>query len=143
MTAVDGESLGVGATRLIGLREISAENGSLVVGEVPGSLPFVVRRFFALYGIPAGEARGTHAHRECEQFLVCLRGSVTALVDDGATRREIVLDRPDVGLYMPPLTWGTQSEYSADALLLVFASHEYDAADYIEDYQEFLALSGR
>lgn len=140
MTAA-GESLGVGATRLIELREITAENGSLVVGEVPDSLPFVARRFFALYGIPAGEARGTHAHRECEQFLVCLRGSVTALVDDGRTRREIVLDRPDRGLYMPPLTWGTQSDYSADALLLVFASHEYSASDYIEDYDEFLTLA--
>jgi len=136
-----GEALGVGATRLIALREITADNGSLVVGEVPGSLPFVVRRFFALYGIPEGEARGTHAHRECEQFLVCVRGSVRALVDDGRSRREIVLDRPDRGLYMPPLTWGTQSDYSADALLMVFASHEYDAADYIEDYQEFLALA--
>jgi hypothetical protein len=141
MTSGADELLGVGATRLIALREITADNGSLVVGEVPGSLPFVVRRFFALYGIPQGEARGTHAHRECEQFLVCLRGSVRALVDDGRRQREIVLDRPDRGLYMPPLTWGTQSEYSADALLMVFASHEYDAADYIEDYQEFLTLA--
>jgi len=136
------EPLGVGGSRLISLREIVAENGSLVVGEVPGTLPFVTRRFFALYGIPAGEARGTHAHRECEQFLVCLRGSVTALVDDGRDQREVVLDRPDLGLYMPKLTWGTQSDYSADALLVVFASHEYDAGDYIEDYHEFLALVG-
>ena len=142
MTASDAGLLGVGATRLIPLREIVADNGSLVVGEVPGTLPFVTRRFFALYGIPSGEARGTHAHRECEQFLVCLRGSVTALVDDGRTQREVVLDRPDLGLYMPALTWGTQSDYSPDALLMVFASHEYDAADYIEDYEEFLALVG-
>ena len=135
------ESLGVGGTQLIRMREIVAENGSLVVGELPETLPFVARRFFALYGIPAGEARGTHAHRECEQFLVCLRGSVTALVDDGRTQREVVLDRPDLGLYMPALTWGTQSRYSDDALLVVFASHEYDAADYIEDYDEFLTLA--
>lgn len=140
---MNGDALGVGGTRLIELREIVADNGSLVVGELPNTLPFVARRFFTLYGIPAGEARGTHAHRACEQFLVCLRGSVTALVDDGSTRRELVLDRPDRGLYMPPLTWGTQSDYSADALLLVFASHEYEAADYIEDYAEFLGLVAR
>ncbi|MBW4032838.1 MAG: WxcM-like domain-containing protein [Acidobacteria bacterium] len=132
---------GAGGARLIELREIVADNGSLVVGELPSTLPFVARRFFALYGIPAGEARGTHAHRACEQFLVCLRGSVTALIDDGSTSREIVLDRPDLGLYMPPLTWGTQRDYSPDALLLVFASHEYEAADYIEDYEEFRALT--
>ena len=141
MSGDEAELLGVGATRLIQLREIVADNGSLVVGEVPQTLPFVVRRFFALYGIPAGEARGTHAHRECEQFLVCLRGSVTALVDDGRSQREVVLDRPDLGLYMPRLTWGTQSEYSADAVLMVFASDPYDAADYVEDYQEFLTLA--
>lgn len=138
-----GDQLGVGGTRLIQLREIVADNGSLVVGEVPGTLPFVPRRFFALYGIPAGEARGTHAHRECEQFLVCLRGSVTALVDDGTSNRTVILDRPDLGLYMPPLIWGTQSEYSDDALLLVFASEPYDAADYIEDYDKFLELIAR
>jgi hypothetical protein len=138
-----GGLLGVGGTRLIELREITAENGSLVVGELPDTLPFVARRFFALYGIPAGEARGTHAHRECEQFLVCLRGSVTALVDDGTAQRTVVLDRPDLGLYMPRLTWGTQSEYSDDALLVVFASDPYDAADYIEDYAEFLELVAR
>ena len=139
----DGDQLGVGGTRLIQLHEIVADNGSLVVGEVPATLPFVTRRFFALYGIPAGEARGTHAHRRCEQFLVCLRGSVTALVDDGTSQRTVILDRPDLGLYMPPLIWGTQSEYSDDALLLVFASDPYDAADYIEDYDEFLELIAR
>jgi hypothetical protein len=143
MTAGEGDLLGVGGTRLIQLREIVADNGSLVVGELPQTLPFVVRRFFMLYGIPAGEARGTHAHRECGQFLVCLRGSVTALVDDGRARREVILDRPDLGLYMPPLTWGTQRDYSADAILLVFASDPYDAADYIEDYKEFLTLTAR
>jgi UDP-2-acetamido-3-amino-2,3-dideoxy-glucuronate N-acetyltransferase len=141
-SAVDDGLLGVGATRVVSLREIVADNGNLLVGEVPGTLPFVVRRFFALYAIPAGEARGTHAHRECEQFLVCLRGSVTALVDDGRASREVRLDRPDLGLYMPRLTWGTQSDYSSDALLLVFASHPYDADDYIHDYDEFRSLAG-
>ena len=61
----------------------------------------------------------------------------------GNTRQEFRLDRPDVGLYVPPMTWGTQYKYSLDAVLLVFASHEYDAGDYIRDYDEFLLLSSR
>lgn len=133
--------LGVGATRLIALPQIVADNGSLVVAEHPAGLPFVARRMFALFGVPEGEARGIHAHRECEQFLICLRGSVTALVDDGHNRRELLLDRPDRGLYMPALTWGTQRDYSPDALLLVLASHEYDGDDYIHDYAEFQQLA--
>jgi hypothetical protein len=37
-----------------------------------------------------------------------------------------------------PLVWGTQYKYSADAVLLVFASHPYDANDYIRDYGTWL-----
>jgi len=36
-----------------------------------------------------------------------------------------------------------QYKYSRDAVLLVLASGLYDAADYIRDYGEFLALKQR
>lgn len=114
--------------------------GSLVAGETGDQVPFVPERFFLVYDVPTREARGSHAHRECAQLLVCVAGSVHAIVDDGSNREEYVLDRPDRGLFMPPMTWGTQYKYSADAVLLVLASHPYDAADYIRDYDEFLGL---
>lgn len=136
-----GDFANVRGVRLIELTSITGDNGSLIVGEAPTSLPFVASRIFTLLDIPAGEIRGTHAHRECEQFLICMRGSVTAIVDDGRTRSEVVLDRPSLGLYMPALTWGTQYEYSADAVLVVLASHPYDADDYIHDFDEFTALT--
>jgi dTDP-4-dehydrorhamnose 3,5-epimerase-like enzyme len=131
----------VRGVRLVELNLFTDDNGSLVVGERPGQLPFTVERIFTLFDIPDGEIRGTHAHRQCEQFLICQRGSVTAVVDDGEHREEIVLDRPSVGLYMPALTWGTQYRYSPDAVLLVLASDRYDVEDYIDDYEEFRALS--
>lgn len=132
---------GVRGVALVELTEITGANGTLVVGELPAQLPFRVERIFTLFDIPDGEIRGTHAHRHCEQFLICQRGSVTAVVDDGATREEIRLDRPSLGLYMPALTWGTQYQYSPDAVLLVLASDPYDADDYIHEYDEFKALS--
>jgi len=55
---------------------------------------------------------------------------------------EVLLDAPDVGLYLPPMVWAIQYKYSSDALLLVFASDPYDPADYIRDYEEFRALVG-
>lgn len=133
----------VRGVQLVDLTLIAGDNGTLIVGEHPTQLPFSAERIFTLLGIPEGEVRGTHAHRECEQFLVCLSGSVTAVVDDGTTREEVVLDRPSLGLYMPALTWGTQYRYSSDAVLLVLASHAYDADDYIHDYDEFLTLAAR
>jgi len=63
---------------------------------------------------------------------------VHVVVDDGARRQEIVLDRPEIGIHVKPLVWGTQYKYSADAVLLVFASHPYDANDYIRDYDKWL-----
>jgi UDP-2-acetamido-3-amino-2,3-dideoxy-glucuronate N-acetyltransferase len=111
--------------------------GGLTVGEFAQHIPFVPQRYFLVYDVPAAEVRGQHAHRECHQFLVCVRGSCTATADDGVTQETFVLDSPATGLYMPPMTWGSQREYSADAVLLVFASHSYDPADYMDDYAEW------
>ena len=38
-------------------------------------LPFEIARVFYLYDIPGGEARGAHAHTECQQFLMAASGS--------------------------------------------------------------------
>ncbi len=117
--------------------------GALSAGEFPGDVPFVPKRYFMVFDVPGMHVRGEHAHRECHQFLVCARGSLTVVVDDGAASEEIVLDEPNLGLYIPPMTWAVQYQYSADALLLVFASDAYDAEDYVRDYDDFLAAVRR
>ncbi len=104
------------------------------------AIPFIPQRFFSVYAVPSADVRGQHAHRSCHQFLVCLAGRVTCLVDDGARRSTHLLDEPSKGLYMPPMTWGSQFNYSPDAVLGVFASLPYDADDYIRDYAEFREL---
>jgi acetyltransferase-like isoleucine patch superfamily enzyme/dTDP-4-dehydrorhamnose 3,5-epimerase-like enzyme len=116
--------------------------GSLSVGDFPQQVPFVPKRYFIVFDVPGKDVRGEHAHRRCHQFLVCLRGSLSVVVDDGKSSEEIALDRPSIGLYLPPMVWAVQYRYSADALLLVFASEPYDAADYIRDYDEFLSAIG-
>jgi dTDP-4-dehydrorhamnose 3,5-epimerase-like enzyme len=112
--------------------------GRLVAAEMAEVLPFKPARFFLVHAVPSTEVRGEHAHRRCEQFLVCVKGSVHVLVDDGMSRQEIVLDRPEIGIHIRPLVWGTQYKYSADAVLLVFTSHPYDPNDYIRDYGTWL-----
>lgn len=119
-------------------REVQDIRGSLSVGEFEREIPFAPRRYFLVYAVPTAETRGEHAHRTCHQFLIALRGSVSVVADDGQRREEVLLDRPNVGLYLPPMTWGIQYRYSPDAVLLVFASDYYDAADYIRDYGDFL-----
>jgi acetyltransferase-like isoleucine patch superfamily enzyme/dTDP-4-dehydrorhamnose 3,5-epimerase-like enzyme len=118
---------------------ISDVRGDLCVGEFPRNVPFQPARYFLVFDVPSAETRGEHAHRLCQQFLICASGSVSVVVDDGSCREEILLDRPNLGLYIPPMVWGSQYRYSRDAVLLVFASHNYDPGDYIRDYRTFLA----
>ena len=128
--------------RLHQLPKVADIRGSLTVGEFERSIPFPAKRYFMVFDVPSVETRGEHAHRECHQFLICVSGQVSVVADDGRTRREFLLDRPDIGLHLPPLTWGIQYKYSEDAVLLVFASHYYDNADYIRDYDEFRKIVG-
>ena len=95
-----------------------------------------------VFDVPSVETRGEHAHRECHQFLICVRGSCAVVADDGINRQEFLLDRQDLGIHLPPMVWGIQYKYSADAVLLVFASHYYDSTDYIRNYSEFRQLEG-
>lgn len=141
-TSVDPgtQQVGVGDVTLHRFAEHSDLRGKLTAGsfDAPEGIPFGVRRWFMVYDVPTREVRGEHAHRVCHQFLVCVNGSVTVAVDHGERRRDVVLDRPTLVLHLPPMTWATQYRYDREATLLVFASHEYDATDYIREYDEFL-----
>jgi UDP-2-acetamido-3-amino-2,3-dideoxy-glucuronate N-acetyltransferase len=122
------------------LTRVDDMRGALTAIEFARDLPFMPKRSFMVYAVPSSEIRGEHAHRTCHQFLVCVHGSVSVLIDDGSTRHALLLDQPHVGLHIPPMVWATQYRYSADAVLLVFASETYDAADYIRDYAEFVRI---
>lgn len=131
----------VAGVTLSSLPRVTDIRGSLTVGEFQRSVPFEVKRYFMVFDVPSVETRGEHAHHQCHQFLICVRGKVSVVADDGTNREEFVLDGPDVGLHLPPMTWGIQYRYSPDALLLVFASHYYDSTDYIRNYQQFIELA--
>ncbi|WP_370402011.1 WxcM-like domain-containing protein [Sulfitobacter sp. JB4-11] len=131
--------LGIGESSLYLMRRITDARGSLTVGEVPTEVPFLPKRYFVVFDVPSVELRGEHAHKRCQQFLICLNGSCRVLLDDGTQSCEVTLDRPDMGVFMPEMIWGTQYRYSDDAVLMVFASHPYETDDYLRTYDEFLA----
>lgn len=123
------------------MRMVKDLRGNLSVGEMSRDIPFEVKRYFLVFDVPSVETRGEHAHRICHQFLVCVKGRCSVVADDGRQRHEFLLDSPDLGVHLPPMVWGIQYKYSADAVLLVFASEHYDSAEYVRDYDEFIALS--
>lgn len=141
----------VGGARLYRLPLITDLRGALTFAEIGaeaggsdpelrGFLPFTPRRYFLVFDVPTSDVRGEHAHRGLHQFLVCVKGAVTILLDDGQNRTQVRLDHPTLGLHLPPLVWSVQYNFTPDAALLVLASAPYDPASYIRSYDEFLAL---
>jgi acetyltransferase-like isoleucine patch superfamily enzyme len=112
--------------------------GNLTARQLGDGLPFVPKRYFVVVDVPSKEVRGEHAHRTLHQLLVCLKGSVSVVADDGHNRQEFHLDSPEDALYIPPMVWAVQYHYSAAGILLVLASDPYDAQEYIRDYDQFL-----
>jgi UDP-2-acetamido-3-amino-2,3-dideoxy-glucuronate N-acetyltransferase len=129
----------ISGVKVIEFSQVIDLRGNLSVVEKK-DIPFSPKRFFWVYDVPSKEVRGEHAHKIQKQFLVCTKGSVVVLVDDGHSRDEFVLDKPNLGIYIPPMLWAAEYKYSPDAVLLIFASDVYDPDDYIRDYDEFLRL---
>ena len=102
-------------------------------------LPFKPQRFFVVSYVPEGESRGSHAHYECEQLLVCIRGHIEIIVDMGNSRQHHVLNPGDT-LFHGKMEWA-ELKYYDDGELLSICSTPYDADDYITDYDTFLKLA--
>lgn len=114
------------------------DEASLVIAEANRHIPFTIRRIYYILNADNGAHRGKHAHRKLNQVLFCIKGSVTIVLDNGKTREEFVLDKPNIGVFMDNMMWREMKDFTKDTVLLVFASEYYDEKDYIRDYDQFL-----
>jgi dTDP-4-dehydrorhamnose 3,5-epimerase-like enzyme len=119
------------------------ERGQLVSLEEFNDIPFEIKRVYYMYGTKKGVRRGLHAHKSLEQILVCIHGSCNILLDNGAEKKVVSLERPYEGLYVPCNMWREMYDFSPGAVLMVLASEVYREEDYIRDYDEFLSFIGR
>ena len=114
------------------------KKGNISVVENWKEVPFEINRIYYLYDIPGGESRGAHAHRNLKQLIIAARGSFDIILDDGYVKRSITLNRPYLGLLVVPGIWRELINFSSGAICMVLASHKYDEADYIRDYNKFI-----
>lgn len=111
-------------------------NGDLCVYECGQHVPFDIRRVFTV-SARKGDIRGDHAHKKCTQLLVCLSGQIRVFCDDGSAVSEYFLANMGMGLLVPPGTWAKEEYLANDAVLMVLCDREYEAEDYIRDYNDF------
>ena len=126
--------------RSIELPKITDPRGNLSFVEQENHIPFEIKRTYWLYDVPGGECRGGHAYKENQEFIVALSGSFDVVLDDGNEKKVYTLNRSYYGLYVPKGLWREMENFSTNSLAMILSSTDYDANDYIRDYEEFKKL---
>lgn len=120
------------------LKTMKDERGKLIALEGWRDLPFEIKRVYYIFDTRPDMPRGGHAHMNLEQMLVCMDGSCEILLDDGKSRESVILNRPDIGLYIGRSMWREMKNFSYGCKLMILASDFYDENEYIRNYNEFL-----
>ena len=127
--------------RLLDIPTIGDERGALSVVEAGRTVPFPIRRVFYMHHMTA--ERGGHAHRDTDQCVVCVAGSLRLDLTDGRDTVSHRLDDPAKGLFVPAMVFLDIRDISADAVCLVLASTHYDMSRSIRSYEAFLEALGQ
>ncbi len=117
------------------------KHGAPVIGYLTASdtkeIPFPIRRVFWTYFTPERIIRGRHAHKTTTILLFAVTGKIVVTTETTrGIKQTFVLDKPNVGLLIPPMVWHTQ-RYSHTAIQLVLASRPFNEKEYIRDYKIF------
>ncbi len=128
--------------KVIFFKELGDERGNLVVIEGEQDIPFSIKRVFYMYGSDPDIVRGQHANRRSSFILINVSGTSKVRITNGAEELIVTLDKPRMGIYIPPMYWKDMYDFSSDSVLLVLSDEHYDDNEYIRDYSEYLREVG-
>lgn len=122
-------------------RFIGDERGSLVIADGGIDIPFDPKRVFYIFGSDSTIVRGCHANKYSEFFLINVAGTSKIKIKNGKGDEAVFLmDRPHIGLHIPPMIWKEMYDFSPNSVLLCLASTHYDPDEYIKDYDEYVRI---
>lgn len=127
--------------QIIELPKFLDDRGNLSFLESENHVPFKIKRSYLIYDVPGGEVRGGHAFKEQNEFIIALSGSFDVVLNDGKNTTRYSLNRSYHGVYVPNGLWRHLENFSTNALCLVMASTNFDADDYIRDFESFKNLN--
>jgi len=122
---------------IINLPKIIDKRGNLSFFQYPDQLPFPIKRTYWIYDVPGGEARGGHAFKEQQEFIVALSGSFDVVLHNGQAEHKYTLNRSYYGLYVPPMQWRHIENFSTNSLALIVSDKHFNKLDYIRDFDAF------
>ncbi|MGL4791815.1 MAG: sugar 3,4-ketoisomerase, partial [Anaerotignaceae bacterium] len=108
--------------RLIEFKENGDDRGKLVAVEALNGIPFEIKRIFYIYGMDNSSIRGQHSNRKSEFVLISVSGSAKVRLHDGKKESIVVLDKPNVGLYVPKVMWKDMYDFSEDCVMIALCN---------------------
>ena len=123
--------------RLIEMNVHGDSRGKLVSLESMKDVPFEIKRVYYMFDTLPNESRGFHAHKDLEQVIIAMDGACRFVLDDGKKKEIVLLNRPDVGLYIGKNMWREMHDFSYGCKLVILASEYYDENEYIRNYDDF------
>ena len=130
----------VNDVKLVELPKYLDQRGNLSFVQNNAQIPFEIKRTYWIYDVPGGEARGGHAYKETEEFVIAISGAFDVTVDDGKEKKKFSLNRSYYGLYIPKGLWREIENFSTNSFALEFASNSFYEDDYVRDYNDYLTL---
>jgi len=131
----------VNDVKLLSFPQIGDHLGHLVIVENNKDIPFAIKRIFYIYGSDPDVVRGKHANRSSSFCLINVCGtSKVKTIDVNGDEKVFTLDRPHIGVYLPPMIWKDMYDFSSDSILLVLSDNFYDENEYIRDFNDFISF---
>ena len=123
--------------KIINLPKFADGRGNLSIIEEYKQIPFKIKRSYWIYDVPGGIARGGHAYKENQEFIVALSGSFDVNISDANSSQTFHLNRSYFGLLVPKGLWREMCNFSTNSLALILSSTDFNINDYIMDYEEY------
>lgn len=128
---------------LVDLPKITDARGNLTFVEDGKLIPFKIKRVYYLYDIPENSSRAGHAHKNLSQLIIALSGSFEITLNDGFNSKKLTLNKPNEGLYLPPMIWRDITNFSLGAICLCLASDTYQESDYYRNLNDFYSSTSK
>ena len=128
--------------KLLDIPKIHDAKGNLSVIEGK-TIPFDIQLVHYLYDVPSHAEREGNAHIKQQKVMVALSGSFEVVLKDGTHEKRVLLNKPNVGLFIPSGIWREIRNFSSGSVCLVVASQKFSESDYIRDFDTFKLSKNR
>ena len=72
--------------------------------------------------------------------MICTFGKIKIECDDGQNIKDFILEKPSIGILVPPNIWSKQTYLEENSILTVLCDENYNEDEYVRNYQKFLKV---